>query len=367
MDDDQLKYQIGLSLIPGIGSILARKLVAYTGSLEGVFIEKKSNLLKIPGIGEHLAERIVTHDILKRAEAELEFIRRYSIKTYFYLDEDFPERLKQCNDAPVILYMKGDSNLNASEIISIVGTRNATPYGRDACEKIVSELAADHPNLIVVSGLAYGIDITAHKAALGAKIQTIAVLGHGLTFMYPAAHAPVAKKIVHQGALITDFLSDENPEKNNFIKRNRIIAGLADATLVIESGLKGGALITADIANSYDRDVLAIPGRINEKYSAGCNQLIKSNKAALVESARDIEYLLGWDIPGNGRAVQQELFPILSPEEELLYDIIKTHGAIVIDDICEQSGFPVSKVSALLLNIEFNGYIKSLPGKAYSL
>ncbi len=367
MSADDLKYQIGISLIPGIGNILAKKLIAYAGSIEGVFREKKRNLMKIPGIGEYLAGRIVSQDVLPRAEKEIGFIERYKIRTFFYLDENYPNRLKQCEDAPVVLFMKGEADLDATKIISVVGTRHATEYGKDLCERIIAALASRHPQLIVVSGLAYGIDVTAHKAALRNELPTLAVIAHGLQHLYPPEHKNIARQIVSHGALLTDFLSDEKPERNNFIKRNRLIAGLADGTLVVESGVEGGALITADLANSYNREVMALPGRSGDEHSAGCNALIKSNKAALIEDAADIEDLLGWDNNQEAKAMQGRLFPVLSAEEELLYDIIRTHGTIVIDEICEKSGFTMQKTSALLLNLEFADHIKSLPGKVYAL
>ena len=367
MSSEDLKYKIAISLIPGIGNVLAKKLISYTGSIEAVFREKKRNLTKIPGIGEYLAERIERQDVLSIAESEIVFIEKNQIQTYFYLDENYPIRLRQCEDAPVIFYLKGDVNLDTTKILSIVGTRNATHYGRETCEDIIHDLAVNHPELIIVSGLAYGIDISAHRSSLKNKLKTIAVLAHGLNYLYPSSHLNTSKEIISFGGLVTDFLSTDKPEPANFIKRNRIIAGLADGTLVIESGNEGGALITTDIANSYNREVMAIPGRLDDKLSSGCNALIKSNKAALVESSRDIEFILGWDAPKSDRGVQVELFPLLSPEEELLFDIIRNCGRISVDELSIKSGFTSQRTSALLLNLEFANHIKSLPGKIYTI
>ncbi len=367
MSVEELKFQIAISLIPGIGNVLAKKLISYTGSINAVFREKKKNLTKIPGIGDYLAERIESQDVLSIAEEEIAFIEKNNIKPFFYLDDNYPIRLKQCEDAPVIFYLKGEADLDSANILSIVGTRNATHYGREACEDIIHDLCENHPELIIVSGLAYGIDIAAHRSALKNKLKTIAVLAHGLNYLYPSSHLNTSREIISQGGLVTDFISSENPEPNNFIKRNRIIAGLADGTLVVESGPEGGALITADIANSYNREVMAIPGRIGDKYSSGCNALIKSNKAALVESAKDIEFILGWDTHRPDKGIQAELFPLLSPEEELLFDIIRNTGRISVDDISLKSGFSTQKTSALLLNLEFANHVKSLPGKIYTL
>lgn len=368
MPDDLLKYKIGISLIPGIGSINAKKLIAYTGSIEGVFREKKKNLLKIPGIGESLAENIVNQKVLAEAEKEIAFINRYEIRYHFYLDEDYPARLKNCEDGPIILFYKGQTDFNQARILSIVGTRSATDYGKECCNKLIDDLKARNHQVLIVSGLAYGIDICAHRAALRNGFETVAVLGHGLATLYPSAHKATAKEIVKQGALVTDFVSNTEPDRNNFVKRNRIIAGLADATLVVESGVKGGALITADIAGSYNRDVMAFPGRCTDSCSQGCNWLIKTNKAALIESAEDLEYLLGWEPPKSKKAaVQTELFAEISPEEKQIIESLRETGELPIDSICLKTDMSMSKVSALLLNLEFAGMVRTLPGKVYRL
>jgi DNA processing protein len=251
LSEISLKHKIALSIIPRVGDINARKLVSHFGSVEAIFSEPYRNLVKIPGIGSGLARYISERSYLEAAEKEAEYVTRNNIATYFYLDNNYPFRLKQCDDSPVLFYFKGSCDLNSPKIISIVGTRNATPHGRELCEKIISGLAGGHPDLVVISGLAYGIDITAHKAALASKLKTVGVLGHGFKTIYPSVHRAAAKEILMNGGLLTDFVSDALPERNNFLKRNRIIAGIADATLVIESGIKGGALVTADMACSY--------------------------------------------------------------------------------------------------------------------
>ncbi len=368
MLDELLKYKIGVSLIPGIGSINAKKLIAYTGGVEAVFREKKKTLLKIPGIGEHLAEQIVNHKVLEKAEKEIEFINRYEIGYHFYLDEKYPARLKNCDDSPVILYYMGNVDFNQAKIISIVGTRNATDYGRECCNKLLSDIKAHNHKAIIVSGLAYGIDICAHKSALKNGLETIAVLGHGLASLYPAVHKTTAKEITKQGALVTDFISDTIIDRNNFIKRNRIIAGLADVTIVIESAIKGGALITADIAGSYNRDVMAFPGRVNDQYSTGCNWLIRTNKATLIEGINDLEYMLGWDSPQIPSPPKQtELFINISDDEQLIVQMLRENGELSIDLISNRMNMPGSKVSAMLLNLEFAGIVRTLPGKVYRL
>jgi len=259
MERNPLVYKIAISLIPGVGTVTAKKLIAYAGSIEAVFNEPASKLEKIPGVGSFLAKKVTTPGIIEKAEKEFEYIQKKNIKALYYLDEDYPERLKHCPDAPIILFLQGNLNLNQEKVISIVGTRNATERGKDICNKLVSDLAERKHNVVIVSGLAYGIDICSHKAALKNNLPTAAVLGHGLKTLYPASHKSVANEILKEGALISDFMSYEWAEKNNFVKRNRIIAGLADATIVVESAPKGGALITADLANSYNRDVFAFP------------------------------------------------------------------------------------------------------------
>ncbi|MBU0766123.1 MAG: DNA-processing protein DprA [Bacteroidetes bacterium] len=366
--DDNLLYRIALSLIPGIGCVTAKKIVAYVGSVEGVFREKKQAFARIPGVGEVYTGKMTGRkEALEKAEKEIQFIRKYAIGTYFYLDKQYPARLKHCNDAPVLLYYLGNPDFSNTKTISIVGTRSATSRGKEICTSLVRELAARGHNPMVVSGLAYGIDVTAHKAALENNLQTVAVLGHGLDKMYPSVHSVIAKNITDSGGLITEFASSDKFDKQNFLRRNRIIAGLADAVIVVESGLKGGALVTADIASSYNRDVFAVPGRIGDRYSAGCNRLIKTNKAALIENADDLEYQLGWERKtGHSVPRQKQLFVELSDEEKKLFNIISEAGKIEIDRIGLYAELPVSKVSYILLNLEFKGLIKTIPGNMYT-
>jgi DNA processing protein len=365
MSEVSLRHKIALGLIPRIGDINARKLVSYFGSVEAIFHEPYRNLIKIPGIGSGIAKYINDKSYIKTAELEVEFITRNNIRTYFYLDNDYPFRLRQCDDSPVVFYFKGSCDLNAIKILSVVGTRNATSRGKELCDKIIGGLAEGHPDLIIVSGLAYGIDIASHKAALSNNLQTIGVLGHGFKTTYPSIHASTAKTMVKQGGLLTDFISDALPERNNFIKRNRIIAGLSDATLVVESGIKGGALITADIAASYNRDVFAVPGRPDDQWSAGCNSLIRNNKAALTECSDDIEYFLNWKREISKPPVQRTLFSELDDTEKLIYELLSKEGDLTIDSICRALEIPVFKLSALLLQMEFKGLLKCSPGNVY--
>ena len=366
-EDEQLKYRIALTLIPGIGSVVAKNLVSYCGGVENIFRRKKYQLEKIPGIGSERADAILNHRVFDRAEAEVVFIRKHKIKTFFYLDDDYPARLKNCDDAPVILYLKGDVDLNATKIISIVGTRNATGYGKQVTEMLIEGFSKYQAT--IVSGLAYGIDIIAHKEALKNKLPTIGVLAHGLDRIYPSAHKPVAEKMIHHGGVLTEFISKTNPDRENFPARNRIVAGVTDATIVIESATKGGALITADIANSYNRDVFAVPGKIGEKYSEGCHELIRLNKAMLIETADQVAELLNWNDNTSQKQKNQQLkfFHELESDEKILVSLLKQNGKLGIDHLSIHSNMPMSQVSSTLLKLEFAGLLRSLPGKLYEL
>jgi len=365
--DQQLLYRIALMLIPGVGTAVAKNLVSYCGSAEAVFNQKQGQLEKIPGIGPVMASAVVRQNVLARAEEECRFIKKSGITPLFYLDEAYPKRLSNCEDAPVMLYYKGNHDLNSSRMLAIVGTRLATDYGKSITEQLVVSLA--EKNICIVSGLAYGIDIAAHKAAVTNQVPTIGVLGHGLDRIYPAGHRATADKMAEQGGLLTEYISQTLPDKNNFPERNRIIAGISDGVIVVEAAKKGGALITAHIADSYNRDVFAVPGKLNDEFSAGCNHLIKTNKAVLIESAADIIYIMGWDDEPVKKkpVVQRKMFVDLNEEERMLMNVLEKNGSMHIDAICLSSDLSMSKVAMNLLNMEFNGLLKSMPGKLYAL
>lgn len=368
MSEEDLKYLIALTMLPNVGSITGRKLIAYAGSAQAVFSEKKANLQKIPGIGAFLSGAIQPSHVILQAEKELKFIEKNSIIPLTVFDKNYPERLKQCPDAPLVLYVKGINVLNASKVISIVGTRNISEYGVEQCRKIVRDLTESNHKILIVSGLAYGVDAQAHMASLQNNQETVAVLAHGLHTVYPHAHKNLASRIIETGALVSDFNTSDNPERNNFLKRNRIIAGLADATIVIESGKKGGALITADLATSYNRDVFAFPGRANDPMSIGCNQLIRDNKASLVSSFSDIEFSMGWDIKeGRGLARQTQMFVEITEDEQKIVDELKRENRLSPDILSIRTGMPVSKISATLLSLEFKALVNVLPGNYYHL
>ena len=363
-----LIHKIALSLFPNIGAVNARRLVAYLGSVDAVFDVSKKELKGIPGIGKKLIDVVMNqrNEVLQRAHHELKFIEKYKLKTYFYLDQNYPRRLAQCVDAPVILFLKGDVDLNYPRIISVVGTRNATEYGRQLTNELISGLAENGLSILIVSGLAYGIDVTAHKAAMKAGLSTLGVVGHGLDKMYPAPHASVAKEMIaSKGGLLTDFPSDVKIDPGNFLRRNRIIAGLSDCTIVVESAEKGGALVTADIANSYNRDVFAFPGRPSDQYTQGCNNLIKTNKAALIENASDLIAFMGWETQHH--PTQQPLLIDLDEQEESIVEVLQQNEISTTDFISRTINLPVQKINSLLLNLEFKGVVKSLPGSRFKL
>lgn len=359
-------YAIGLTIIPGIGQITAKKLISYCGSVQAVFKEKNTNLRRIPGIGDVLANSISKQNVLHQAEKELAFIERYQIQTLYFQEDKYPNRLKQCIDAPVVLFVKGNSLPEGPRILSVVGSRNATSYGKEVCRKLLESLRDD--NVIIISGLAYGIDTCAHKASLDNGLVTFGVLAHGLDRIYPSANKKMAEKMIRQGGLITDFISGTNPDRENFPSRNRVIAGLADAVLVVEAAERGGALITADLANSYNREVFAIPGRWNDSYSAGCNTLIRDNRAALVQNPEDLKFMMAWQEEKKKKTIQpQQLFVSLLPDEEILVRILQENGECGIDLLRMASGLSNGKIANALLNLELQSLIIALPGKQYRL
>ncbi len=353
-------------MVKGIGDITIRSLISYCGSAEEVFKAKPAHLQKIPGIGAITAKAIANHSAFQRAEEELKFIEKYKIEPIFYTDKNYPKRLKNCADAPSLLFFKGKADLNKQKVIAVVGTRNASSYGKAFCEKLLDGLKGH--DLLVVSGLAYGIDVAAHKVAIALKQDTVGILGHGLDRIYPAVHRSIAESMLSGGGLLTEFPSQTNPDRQNFPKRNRIIAGMADAIIVVEAAKKGGALITAEIANSYNRDVFALPGRADDEFSEGCNFLIKTNRANLITRPEDIEYIMGWQtLDGKVKKEQPKLFLDLSKDESEIVNIIRETEAIAIDDLQLKLDMTQSKLAMLLLNLEMQSIIVALPGRVYRL
>ena len=363
MSDQDLFYLLALLKIDGVGDIMAKKLLTHCGSAEAVFKTNVNQIAAIDGVGAVLLKNLKDKSVFEKANQELEFIKSNNIKVSFFQDENYPERLKHCIDSPVLIFSAGNINLKNKKIISIVGTRQITSYGTEFCRKLIEDLAPLDP--IIVSGFAYGVDIVAHQLAMEYNLQTIGVLAHGLNQIYPKTHIKYVAKMEENGGFMTEFWSSSNPDKENFVRRNRIVAGMTEATIVIESADKGGSLITANIANDYNRDVFAVPGRVTDKYSQGCNDLIKTQKANVLTSAADLVYILNWDIENKPKTVQKQLFVELEPDEQKIYDFLLKNGKELLDFIALQCDFPIYRISGILLNMELKGVIRPLPGKLF--
>jgi len=365
MNDIELLHALALLKIDGVGDIVAKKLINHCGSAEKVFQSKASFLKSIDGVGSRLIKNLNDISVFELAQSELQFIKENDINVSFFLDENYPERLKHCIDGPILLFSTGNINWNTRRIISIVGTRQITSYGTEFCKKLIEDLAPLNP--IIVSGFAYGVDIVAHQAAIDNNLQTIGVIAHGLNQVYPKMHKKYVAKMEQNGGFMTEFWSSSNPDKENFVKRNRIVAGISEATIVIESAEKGGSLITATMANEYNRDVFAVPGRTSDKLSQGCNNLIKTQRAHLLTSAADLIYILNWELESKEtvKPIQKQLFVTLDFEEQKVYDYLQKNGKQLLDVIALECDFPIFRISSVLLNMELKGVIRPLPGKMF--
>ena len=364
LSKNELRYTLALQRVPNLGDTTAKKLLRLVGSAEGIYKEKKSNLLKIDGVGafklKELSEKIQLDD----ADAERQFVEDNKIEYSYFQDKLYPEKLKHCIDGPILFFQKGNIDIQNKKIISIVGTRKVTTYGKIFCEKLIEELSILNP--IIVSGFAYGVDIIAHKAAIANGLQTIACLAHGFNQIYPKAHKKYVQQVEENGGFITEFWSSDAFDRNNFLKRNRIIAGLSQATIVIESATKGGSLVTADIANSYNREVFALPGRVTDPQSQGCNNLIKTQQAHMITSAVDLIYMLGWELKETSPRQQQiQLFVELTEEEKAVFNYLKKQDKEGLDNIAIASKIQTHKAASLLLSLELKGLVRPLPGKLY--
>ena len=364
MLEEELIAVLALQKAKGIGDIIAKKLISHCGSAQNVFSEKKSAVEKINGIGSFTIASLKKKESLLRAEKEVGHILEKGISYTYFQDKSYPEKLKHCIDGPIIMFKDGNINIQNQPIISIVGSRKMTLYGRDFIHQLVETIAPYNP--IIVSGFAYGVDITAQKSAMDHKLQTIGVLAHGLDLIYPKTHKKYIHKVNENGGFFTDFWHDEEPLRENFLKRNRIVAGISDATIIIESAEKGGSLVTADIANSYSRDVFAVPGKTTDILSKGCNDLIKRNKAGILTCPEDLIELLNWNLNSQKKpAVQKQLFIELSDEEQCIYDYLLANEKQYIDAIAIQCSIPVYKLATLLFNLEMKGVIRPLQGKLF--
>lgn len=360
-----LLYNIALTQVEGIGSVQAKLLIEHFGTAENIFKAKAKQLSAVEGIGEIRAKALKDYTDFAEAEKEIKFAEKHHIQCLFLTDENYPQRLLNCYDAPTLLYYRGNANLNHTKIISIIGTRNNTDYGKQITEKLVEELQAY--NVIIVSGLAFGIDAIAHKAAVHNNTTTVAVLAHGLDSIYPAQHKSLAKDILLNGGLLTEFPQNTKPDRFNFPQRNRIVAGMADATIVIETAAKGGSMITAELAYNYNRDLFAIPGKITDAKSSGCLKLIQQNKAVLLTNTEQLVEEMGWQQKKKATKKQRELFIELSPEEKLIVDILKEKETVHIDELYLKTGLSSSSVAGAMLSLELQNIVASLPGKVYKL
>ena len=366
MTTDELIAVLRLQNIPNIGDVSAKKLIAHCGSPSAIFNDKSQNLLKIDGIGTFTIKGLHDAEHTEAAEKELQYIQDHGIDYSYFTDKDYPRYLKHCIDGPLILFKKGNIVLEERKIISIVGTRNITSYGTAFCEKLIEDLSPLDP--IIVSGFAYGVDICAQKTAIKHGLQTIGCLAHGLNQIYPKVHSKFVPDVVKNGGFVTEFWSSSNPDRENFLKRNRIIAGMTEATIVVESAEKGGSLVTADIANSYNREVFAVPGRAQDKYSSGCNNLIKQQKAHMITSAADLIYLLNWELEQKAsKSIQKQLFIELDEVEKAIYSYLQKEGKQLLDSIALDCKLPIFKVSSTLLNMEMKGVVRPLPGKLFEV
>jgi DNA processing protein len=362
MRHEDLFYVLALLQVEGIGDITAKKLLSHYPEPSSIFKTKGRELQTI-GIGSILVAALKDKTVFEKAEAELRFIENHPIEVSYFLDTDYPERLKHCIDGPVLLFSAGNINLKNRKIISVVGTRQVTPHGVEACKKLIAELAPLDP--IIVSGFAYGVDIIAHQAAIENNLQTIAVVAQGLNQIYPKSHQKYVNRIKENGGFMTEFWSSSVTDKMHFVRRNRVVAGISEATVVIESADKGGSLITANMARDYDREVFAVPGRVSDLYSQGCNNLIKTQRAQLLTSAADLVYHLNWDLKPSAQPIQKQLFVSLEEDEQKVYDFLSQNGKELLDSIAIACGLPVFKTAPLLLNMELKGVVRPLPGKLF--
>lgn len=373
MDTQEIISSIALTKLKGLSLLNARTMLEALGSASEVFAHRKDIVSLIPEASQRLVSAFADVDEAMRfAEAEMEFIENKRLKVFALLDEDYPQRLRECEDAPLVLYGCGNFNLNTQRIISVVGTRKCSEYGKEVCNNFIADLKRYYPDALIVSGLAYGIDVCAHRAALDNGMSTVGVLAHGLDTIYPSMHRQVAAEMVHQqGGLLTEYTTQTTPEKGNFVRRNRIVAGLCDACIVVESSERGGSLITAELALDYNRDVFAFPGRVYDEYSRGCNNLIRHQRATLLTCAADLLDAMGWENPlaetSKPKAVQQELFPDLTDEERALVNTLKNVDDKHINQIAIDANISYSRASMILFDLEMKGVVKALGGARYKM
>lgn len=366
---DDLLYKIAFASIRGMGIELGQRLLDVVGTEKNFFTLNEQEIKEITGGRSQVYKRDYRNAVLQKAEREIEYIEGKNIRVLYYTHDDYPTRLREACDAPLLIYTSGKCNLNSKHMVSVVGTRHATSYGQAMTREIIQQLHEHIDDLVIVSGLAYGIDIAAHRAAVGNNVPTVAVMARGLNRIYPAQHRNDAIEIVKRGGMVlTDYQSQDEIHKGNFLARNRIIAALSDCTVIVESAASGGAMVTASLAMSYDRDVFAVPGRAGDEFSRGCNKLIRDNRAMSITSADDIMQAMGWEKrPTAAQPHQLELFPDFTPEEQKIVDLLQHNGDMHINTIASMAQLPVYKVMSTLVTLDCKGNVITLPGCRYRL
>ena len=373
MNEQQLLYNIALTRIGHFSLASALYLYRTLGSGEEIYLHRNDIQDILPECSPRLLANLKDwSEPLKRAEVELEFCRDHNIRVLCLGDDNYPKRLEDCADAPVVLYYKGNTNLNQSRVINIIGTRHCTIYGADFIRKFLHDLKALCPEVLVVSGLAYGVDINAHQQALAVGYDTVGVVAHGLDYLYPAAHKDVAREMVNHGGLLTEFMTCTNADKGNFVRRNRIVAGMSDACILVESAAHGGGIITAGISFDYGREVFALPGRVGDHFSEGCNNAIRENKAILLTSAEDFVKTMGWEddalrIEAQKKGIERQLFPDLSPEQQRIVDVLTKSNDLQLNQLSAKTGIPIGDITSILFQMEMMGVVKPMAGGNYHL
>ena len=373
MNEQQLLYNIALTRIGHFSLASALYLYRTLGSGEEIYLHRNDIQDILPECSPRLLANLKDwSEPLKRAEVELEFCRDHNIRVLCLGDDNYPKRLEDCADAPVVLYYKGNANLNQSRVINIIGTRHCTMYGADFIRKFLRDLKALCPEVLVVSGLAYGVDINAHQQALAVGYDTVGVVAHGLDYLYPAAHKDVAREMVNHGGLLTEFMTCTNADKGNFVRRNRIVAGMSDACILVESAAHGGGIITVGISFDYGREVFALPGRVGDHFSEGCNNAIRENKAILLTSAEDFVKTMGWEddalrIEAQKKGIERQLFPDLSPEQQRIVDVLTKSNDLQLNQLSVKTGIPIGDITSILFQMEMMGVVKPMAGGNYHL
>ena len=371
MNEQQLLYNIALTRIGHFSLASALHLYRTLGSGEEIFLHRNEAQDLLPDCSPRLIDNLKDwSEPLKRAEVELEFCRNNNIRVLCLGDDNYPKRLEDCADAPLVMYYKGNANLNQSRVINIIGTRHCTTYGADFIRRFIHDLKALCPEVLVVSGLAYGVDINAHQQALAVGYETVGVVAHGLDYLYPAAHKDVAREMVNHGGLLTEFMTCTNADKGNFVRRNRIVAGMSDACILIESAAHGGGMITAGIAFDYGREVFALPGRVGDHFSEGCNNAIRENKAILLTSVEDFVKTMGWEddalrIEAQKKGIERQLFPDLSPEQQRIVDVLTKSNDLQLNQLSVKTGIPIGDITSILFQMEMMGVVKPMAGGNY--